>query len=130
MQLAVLGSVVLGGGLGAGMRYLVGLGALRFLGPHFPWGTFIVNIVGSLAMGLIIGLLAHKLDMGQNMRAFLTTGILGGFTTFSAFSLDIANLYERKQAGLAALYISGSVGLGIIALFFGLYLARQFSQGI
>jgi len=129
MQLAVLGSVVLGGGLGAGLRYLVGAASLRLLGSHFPWGTFVVNIAGSLAMGLIVGLLAHKIDMGQNMRAFLTTGLLGGFTTFSAFSLDVANLYERKQMGLAALYVSGSVGLAICALFIGLALARHLSQG-
>jgi len=130
MQLAVLGSVVLGGGVGAGLRYLVGTASLRLLGTHFPWGTFFVNVVGSLAMGLIVGLLAHKLDMGQNMRAFLTTGLLGGFTTFSAFSLDVANLYERKQIGLAALYVSSSVGLGVCALFLGLYLARHMSQGL
>lgn len=130
MQFAVLGSVVLGGGLGAGLRYLVGAASLRLLGAHFPWGTFFVNVTGSLAMGLIVGLLAHKIDMGQHMRAFLTTGLLGGFTTFSAFSLDVANLYERKQVGLAALYVSGSVGLGICALFIGLYLARHLSQGV
>lgn len=128
MQMGVLGAVMLGGGVGAGLRYLVGSLSLRLLGAHFPWGTFFVNILGCFAMGLVVGLMAQKLDLSPHMKAFLTTGLLGGFTTFSAFSLDIANLMERKETWLAFLYVFGSVSLAITALFAGLALARHFSQ--
>ena len=128
MQMGVLGAVMLGGGVGAGLRYLVGSVALRLLGAHFPWGTFFVNVLGCFAMGLLVGLMAQKLDLNPHMKAFLTTGLLGGFTTFSAFSLDIANLMERKETWLAFLYVFGSVSLAITALFAGLALARHFSH--
>ena len=99
--------------------------ALRLLGSGFPYGTLTVNIVGSLVMGLLTGYCALKADPGQIWRLFLTTGILGGFTTFSAFSLDTALLYERGALGLTALYVVVSVGISVAALFAGLFIMRQ-----
>ena len=122
MKLVLL--VALGGAIGAVLRYLVGLASGWLLGVGFPWGTLAVNIAGSLAMGLVIGLAASKFQLTNELRVFIATGILGGFTTFSAFSLDFALLYERKDYGLAGLYLTGSVGLSILALFAGLYLVR------
>lgn len=117
--------VSLGGAIGAGMRYLVGNAALRMFGPNFPWGTMIVNIFGSLAMGLLIGLLARKVGTPNEVRMFLATGLLGGFTTFSAFSLDAVNLWERGEIYMAGAYIVGSVVISISALFAGLFLVRS-----
>jgi CrcB protein len=119
--------VFLGGGIGAALRHGVNLAAARLAGTAFPYGTVTVNIVGSLAMGLIAAYFAFRGDASQHWRLFLTTGILGGFTTFSAFSLDVALLYERGELGLAALYIAVSVGVSIAALFAGLALVRSFS---
>jgi CrcB protein len=119
--------VFFGGGLGASLRHLVNLTCARCLGPGFPWGTFIINITGSTAMGLIAGYLAFKGEASQPWRLFLMTGILGGYTTFSAFSLDAALLYERGELGLAAAYVLGSVVLSIAGLFAGLALMRHLS---
>ena len=116
--------VFLGGGIGAGGRHLVSLWTLRQFGPAFPLGTLLVNIFGSLAMGLLIGWLVHRGGASNNMRLFFATGVLGGFTTFSAFSLDFANLWERGALGEAALYVVLSVALSIFAVFIGLWLAR------
>jgi CrcB protein len=116
--------VFLGGGLGATGRYLVGIGALRQFGPGFPYGTIIVNIVGSLAMGLLIGWLVRK-GGSNDLRLFLATGVLGGFTTFSAYSLDVANLIERGSYGPALTYMVGSVIACILAVFVGLWLVRS-----
>jgi fluoride exporter len=116
--------VFLGGGIGAALRHGVNVGAARLMGIGFPYGTLTVNIIGSLLMGLIIEYLALKGDMSQHWRLFLTTGILGGFTTFSAFSLDAALLYERGQLALAAGYVLGSVAASIAALFIGLLIVR------
>ena len=118
--------VFLGGGLGAALRDGVNLGAARWLGAGFPFGTLIVNVTGSLVMGLIAGYFAFKGDASQNWRLFLTTGILGGYTTYSAFSLDAALLYERGEVGLAAIYVVGSVLLSVAGLFAGLAIARSF----
>ena len=107
------------------LRHLVNLICARGLGTGFPWGTFIINISGSLVMGLIAGYLAFKGEASQPWRLFLMTGILGGYTTFSAFSLDTALLYERGEIGLAALYVLGSVVLSIAGLFAGLALVRH-----
>ena len=112
--------VFFGGGLGASLRHLVNLICARCIGIGFPWGTFIINISGSTVMGLIAGYLAFKGEASQPWRLFLMTGILGGYTTFSAFSLDAALLYERGELGLAALYVLGSVVLSIAGLFGGL----------
>jgi CrcB protein len=119
--------VFLGGGLGAALRHLVNLTCARCLGIAFPWGTFIINISGSTVMGLIAGYLAFKGEVSQPWRLFLMTGILGGYTTFSAFSLDAALLYERGEIGLAAAYVAGSVVLSIAGLFAGLALVRHFA---
>jgi CrcB protein len=126
--------VAAGGAIGAGLRHLVGLGVLRFIGSAFPAGTMTVNIAGSFAMGALVAWLAFKADIagwpgmvfgsGQNLRLFLATGVLGGFTTFSAFSLDVLLLWERGEAAMAALYVLGSVVLSVAGLFAGLWLVR------
>ena len=107
------------------MRYLVGHAAFRYFGPAFPWGTVIVNIVGSLAMGLLIGLLAKRTGTPNEVRIFLATGLLGGFTTFSAFSLDAISLWERGDTVSAAGYVIGSVVVSLVALFCGLLIMRS-----
>ena len=99
---------------------------MRLVGGGFPLSTLVINIVGSLAMGLIAGYFAFKGEASQSWRLFLTTGILGGYTTFSTFSLDVALLYERGEIGLAALYVLLSVVLSIGGLFGGLALVRSF----
>jgi CrcB protein len=120
--------VALGGGVGAGLRHLVNLGALRLLGPGFPWGTLAINVAGSLAMGVFIEILARRFGGASNeLRLFVATGILGGFTTFSAFSLDFAVLWARGAVGPALGYVVASVGASIVALFVGMLLARCFS---
>jgi len=117
--------VFVGGGLGATLRHIINVSCARCLGTGFPYGTFIINITGSLVMGLIAGYLAFKGDAAQPWRLFIMTGILGGYTTFSAFSLDAALLYERGEIGLAAVYVIGSVALAIAGLFAGLALMRS-----
>ena len=119
--------VFLGGGLGASLRHGINLLSARTLGTGFPYSTLIINITGSIVMGLIAGYFAFKGDASQHWRLFLTTGILGGYTTFSAFSLDAALLYERGATGLAAFYVLASVILSIIGLFAGLAVVRNFS---
>ena len=119
--------VFIGGGLGSTLRHVVNIVCQRLLGTNFPYHTFIINITGSTIMGLIAGYLAFKGDAAQSWRLFLMTGILGGYTTFSAFSLDAAVLYERGAVGLALLYVLGSVVLSILGLFAGLALVRNFT---
>ena len=114
--------VALGGALGASGRYLAGVAAVRFLGHGFPFGTLIVNVVGSFLMGVLVVVLAHR--DGQSLSPFLMTGILGGFTTFSAFSLDAVTLFERGQVGLSVLYVGASVVVSILALALALIVAR------
>jgi CrcB protein len=118
--------VVVGGGIGAGIRHLTNLGALRVVGPNFPWGTMVINIVGSFVMGLFIAALVRR-GGSNELRLFVATGILGGFTTFSAFSLDFATLWERGASLPALGYALASVVGAIIALFLGLWLARTVS---
>lgn len=115
--------VALGGAMGAVCRYATGLAAARLLGKGYPWGTLIVNVAGSFLMGVLVVALLHL--SGNRFAPLLMTGFLGGFTTFSAFSLDAVTLYERGQVGLAAGYVSASVVLSIAALFAGLALARS-----
>src|SRR6201990_864001 len=116
--------VFFGGGLGATLRHLINVTCARCLGTGFPWGTFIINISGSTVMGLIAGYLAFKGQASQPWRLFLMTGVLGGYTTFSAFSLDAITLYERGALALAAAYVGGSVVLSIAGLVAGLALIR------
>ena len=116
--------VAAGGALGAAARHLVNTTVPRFVGGDFPWATAGVNVAGSFVAGLVVGAMLVRWNAGPEMRAFLITGILGGFTTFSAFSVDVASLVERGLNGLAVLYAGGSVGLSIAAVFAGLGLAR------
>ena len=118
--------VAIGGAVGSSLRHLVNLAALRFVGPGFPWGTMAINIVGSFAMGVFIELLVRRLDASNEVRLFVATGVLGGFTTFSAFSLDFAVLWERGASIPALAYLLASVVGAIVALFMGLWLARSF----
>lgn len=117
--------VFLGAGFGGALRHGVNLAALRWFGVGFPAGTLAINVAGSLAMGLIAGYFALKGNAPQGWRLFLTTGILGGFTTFSAFSLDAVLLWERGEALLAALYVGASVALSLLGLVLGLTLVRH-----
>src|SRR5213592_4618452 len=119
--------VFLGAGIGGALRHGVNVGAARLFGYGFPFGTLIVNVIGSFLMGIFAGYFAFRPGIDQHMRLFLTTGILGGFTTFSAFSLDTALLYERGELGLSALYVTASVALSIAGLFAGLWLMRQWA---
>jgi CrcB protein len=120
--------VFIGGGIGAALRHGVNLGSARLFGTAFPWHTAIENVSGSLVMGILAAYFAFKADpTSQSWRLFLTTGILGGYTTFSSFSLDFALLYERGEMVQAVLYVLGSVLLGILGLFAGLALVRHFT---
>ena len=119
--------VFLGAGLGGALRHGVNLGCARLCGPDFPWGTLVINVLGSGLMGFIAGWFAFKAGEGwsQSARLFLTTGVLGGFTTFSAFSLDAILIWERGEMGAALLYVLGSVLLSLAALVLGLALVRS-----
>jgi fluoride exporter len=118
--------VFLGAGIGGSLRHAVNLGCARYCGVAFPWGTLAVNVVGCFIMGALAGWLAFKVGEGwsQPLRLFLTTGILGGFTTFSAFSLDAVLIWERGDAGVAAAYVAASVLLSVGGLVAGLALVR------
>ena len=116
--------VFVGGGIGAALRHGVNLLSLRLFGLAFPWGTMIINIVGSLVMGLVAAWFALRGDASGPWRLFIATGILGGFTTFSAFSLDAGLLVERHQLGGAAFYVGLSVLGSIGGLFLGLWAMR------
>jgi fluoride exporter len=121
--------VFLGGGIGAALRHGTNLLGARLLGTAFPYATLFENVAGSLVMGLLAGYFAFK-GAGEHShywRLFLATGILGGYTTFSAFSLDAALLYERGELGLAALYVVGSVALSLAGLFVGLAVMRHWA---
>jgi CrcB protein len=121
-----LGLVFLGGGAGAVARYLVGMQTLRHLGSAWPYGTFTVNVVGGFLMGVLVGFLAHRGGADQDRwRVLLGVGVLGGFTTFSAYSLEVALMIERRAYANAAGYAGASVILAISALFIGLMLARR-----
>lgn len=121
-MIQTLSLVALGGAIGSAARYLVNVGAQSVFGPGFPVATLAVNVIGSFAMGLLVVALAPL--GGQRLAPFLMTGILGGFTTFSAFSLDAVMLWERGQTVAAAGYVAGSVCLSIGALVAGMAAAR------
>ncbi len=116
--------VALGGALGSAARHAVNVWSAGRFGPGFPWGTFTVNVAGSFIMGVLITLLVRKWPDAPDLRLFLATGILGGFTTFSAFSMDTVNLVERGNAAVVAAYVSGSVLLSLVAVFAGVFLTR------
>jgi CrcB protein len=117
--------VFAGAGIGGALRHGVNVAAAKLFGYGFPFGTLIVNVLGSFLIGLLAGWFAFRPGVPQDMRLFLTTGILGGFTTFSAFSLDAALLIERHAYALAAAYMVGSVTASLVALFLGLALFRS-----
>jgi CrcB protein len=127
MQPNVLLAIAIGGGLGSLARHYLSTAIYAVTGGTFPWGILAVNVVGGFAMGLIVELSALKLNLSPELRAFLTTGILGGFTTFSAFSLDTAVLIQRGDWAGAGSYMVGSVVLSVAALFAGLWLVRAFA---
>ena len=127
MQLNILLAIAVGGGLGSLARHYLSTIVYGFTGGTFPWGILAVNVLGGFAMGLIVELSALKLNVAPELRAFLTTGVLGGFTTFSAFSLDSALLIERGDWVGAGSYMVGSVVLSVGALFVGLWLVRSFA---
>ena len=115
--------VFIGGGMGAAARHAINRAGLAVLGPGFPWWTLAVNVSGSFAIGLLAGLFG-AMETGQNARLFLITGFLGGFTTFSAFSLDALTLWERGAPIQAGMYIVGSMVLSLLAAAVGLMLSR------
>lgn len=117
--------VFLGGGIGCALRHGVNVLALRTVGIAFPFGTLFINIVGSLAMGLLVEYFALRSSISMSSRLFFTTGLIGGFTTFSTFALETALLHERGDLGLAAVYVMASVSLSIGALFAGMALVRS-----
>jgi CrcB protein len=123
-SLNILVAVSLGGAVGAGARHLTSGLFLRLLGSSFPWGTLVVNVLGSFLMGVLIELAALKLNLTLEARAFLAVGVLGGFTTFSSFALDAVTLFERGALMSSFVYILASVILAISALFLGLAFTR------
>ncbi len=127
-MISTIGVVALGGALGATMRHGVNVGSVHFLGHGYPWGTLIVNILGSLLMGIMIGKFAQMDQVSPELRSLLATGFLGAFTTFSTFSLDFVTLWERGALLQAAGYIVFSVMLSILALFFGLWIMRSIAS--
>jgi CrcB protein len=118
--------VFMGGGIGAALRHGINLVFTRWFGASFPLHTLFENVTGSLIMGLLAGYFAFKSGVSQHLRLFLTTGILGGYTTFSTFSLDAVLMWERDQTAEAAGYVLMSVAVSIAGLWIGLMLARRF----
>lgn len=116
--------VMAGGAIGAGFRYQIGTVALRQLGPAFPFGTWIVNLLGGLLMGLLAGILARAPIDGEPLRLFLGVGVLGGFTTFSAFSLETFNMLSRGDYVMASAYAVSSVAGSVLMLFLGIAATR------
>ena len=117
--------VFLGSGIGGMLRHGVGLLALRVTGTNFPWGTLVINVVGSALMGLMIGLFAARSINDPELRLFVTTGLIGGFTTWSTFSLDIVTLWERGEIGSAIAYAAASIVLSLTVLAIALLAARR-----
>jgi len=116
--------VAVGGAIGSLLRYYVGLGSLRLMGPSFPWGTLIVNVVGCFIIGVFAEMIMRRFNASVELRLLLITGFLGGFTTFSAFSLDAITLFERGDVFSGGIYIVASVGLSMAAVMAGLGLMR------
>lgn len=118
--------VMFGGAIGAGFRYHLGRVALQQMGPGFPWGTWIANLLGGLLMGVLAGTLSRMIDGGEPLRLFLGVGVLGGFTTFSAFSLETYNMLTRGEYMMGAIYAVSSVVGSVLMLFLGIMLTRAF----
>ncbi|SCX28582.1 fluoride efflux transporter CrcB [Agrobacterium rosae] len=116
--------VAIGGALGSIARYLVGVWSVRLAGPNFPWGTLTVNVVGAFLIGLTVEVIARRFDASSEMRVLLVTGVIGGFTTWSSFTLDAVVLFERGEIGLSALYLGASLLVSFAAIFAGLALGR------
>jgi fluoride exporter len=116
--------VAVGGAIGSLLRYYVGFGSLRLMGPGFPWGTLIVNVVGCFIIGVFAEMIMRRFNASVELRLLLITGFLGGFTTFSAFSLDAITLFERGEVFAGGIYIAASVGLSMVAVMAGLGLTR------
>ncbi|WP_371060579.1 fluoride efflux transporter CrcB [Rhodosalinus sp. 5P4] len=121
-MMLTLMQVALGGAVGAAARYLTVLAAMRLFGTGFPWGTLAVNVLGSFFMGVLVIVLANL--PATRIAPFVVTGVLGGFTTFSAFSLDALTLWERGETGTALAYVAGSVTLSLGAIVAGAWAAR------
>ena len=119
--------VAVGGAIGSVLRYAVNIAAPRMMGNDFPWATLTVNVAGSFLIGLFSAFLAEKFADQPDLRLFLTTGVLGGFTTFSAFSLDVFGLMQRGENSMALVYLLASVSLSIIAVFGGFMVSRALS---
>ena len=117
--------IFIGGGLGSLARYALASAVGQITGPGFPWGTLAVNILGGFVMGMLVEMMALKWSVPQEIRLFLTTGLMGGFTTFSAFSLECASMIERGDWGMAGAYVFSSVIGSILALFAALFLIRN-----
>lgn len=128
MLLKMVLLVACGGALGSVARYLFNMATMKLVGPDFPWGTLGVNIIGSLAIGVIVGLLAFTTEWTQEIRAFAVVGVLGGFTTFSAFSLDAMLMGEKGAFLQMGLYVVSSVVLSLAATWGGLYLVKAFTS--
>ncbi len=116
--------VFIGGGLGAAARYGVNVFIPRLVGGDYPWHTMVINVTGCFIMGVLTEMMALRLNVSNEMRLFLTTGVLGGYTTFSAFALDFAYLVTKPDMTGAAGYVLASVGLSLVACFVGLALVR------
>lgn len=117
--------VFVGAGLGGVLRHIVNMLTLRWFGPGFPAGTFLINITGSIVMGLVVGFLATRDMPSVELRLFVATGILGGYTTFSTFSLDTITLWQRGELAAAAAYVIGSLVLSFAGLWLGMALFRR-----
>lgn len=117
-------AIGLGGAIGAIARHFMAYRVSQFFGSGFPFGTLSVNILGSFIMGLVVTILATKFELSQEWKGFLVVGLLGGFTTFSAFSLEVSMLIEKNSIGLAAIYSLSSVLFAVGALFFGIWAGK------
>lgn len=118
-------AIASGGAIGSVLRHMAGRAALAAFGGAFPYGTLLVNVLGSFVMGAFVAAFAHMGNPSQEMRAFMTVGLLGGFTTFSSFSLDVVTLYERGEIMMVFVYITASLILSLAAIFTGMFLVRS-----
>lgn len=118
--------VATGGAIGSVARYLFGMWTVRTFGFGFPWGTLGVNLIGAFLIGVIVELSAARLHLAPELRLFLITGIMGGFTTFSSYALEVSAMMQRGNHALAALYGFGSIASGVGAIFLAIFIVRRF----